>query len=330
MLLQAWFTGVTPGADPFLILLAALAVDAAFGDPAWLYRLVSHPTVIFGRCIDAGERWLYKSGATSAAQRLRGGLLTLIVVIGAAGTGLVISLVLARVPGGWIVEAIVASSLIAYRGLYDHVKAVGRGLDQGLAEGRVAVGHIVGRDPETLDAPAVARAAVESLAENFSDGVLAPAFWYLLLGLPGLYAYKALNTADSMIGQRTARYEAFGTAAARLDDGANFLPARLAGALLVAAAAIMPGADASRAWRAMVRDAPKHRSPNAGWQEAAVAGALGLALAGPRVYGGETAEDHWMGDGTAALTTADIDRALKLYIAAGGLLAALIALGWLV
>jgi adenosylcobinamide-phosphate synthase len=329
-MLLAWFTGVAPGADPFLILLAALAVDAALGDPERLYRLVPHPTVIFGRCIAAGERWLYRSEATDAAQRLRGGVLTVIVVILATGAGLAIALGLARVPGGWIVEAIVASSLIAYRGLYDHVKAVGQGLDQGLAEARAAVGHIVGRDPETLDAPAVARAAVESLAENFSDGVVAPAFWYLLLGLPGLCAYKALNTADSMIGQRTARYQAFGTAAARLDDGANYLPARLAGALLVAAAAVLPGADPGRAGRTMIRDAPKHRSPNAGWQEAAVAGALGLALAGPRVYGGETVDDHWMGDGTAALTTADIDRALKLYLAAGGLLAALIALGWLV
>ncbi len=329
-MLQAWFTGVAPGADPFLVLLAALVVDAAYGDPDWLYRLVSHPAVIFGRCIDAGERWLYGAEATGAAQRFRGGLLTLIIVIGAYGTGLVISLVLARFPGGWILEAIVASSLISYRGLYDHVKAVGLGLDSSLAEGRAAVGHIVGRDPETLDAPAVARAAVESLAENFSDGLVAPVFWYLLLGLPGLYAYKALNTADSMIGQRTPRYEDFGKAAARLDDGANYLPARLAGGLFVAAAAVTPGADASRAWRTMVRDAPKHRSPNAGWQEAAVAGALGLALAGPRVYGGATVEDHWMGDGTAAPTTADIDRALKLYIAAGGLLAALIALGWLV
>ena len=329
-MLQVWFTGAAPSADPFLVLLAALMVDAAFGDPDWLYRLVSHPAMIFGRCIDAGERWLYGAEATGAAQRFRGGLLTLIIVIGAYGTGLVITLVLARFPGGWILEAIVASSLISYRGLYDHVKAVVRGLNEGLAEGRVAVGHIVGRDPETLDAPAVARAAVESLAENFSDGVVAPVFWYLLLGLPGLYAYKALNTADSMIGQRTAHYQDFGTAAARLDDVANYLPARLSGALLAAAAAAVPGASAGRAWRTMVRDAPKHRSPNAGWQEAAVAGALGLALAGPRVYGGETVEDHWMGDGRAALTPADIDRALKLYLAAGGLLAALIALGWLV
>jgi adenosylcobinamide-phosphate synthase len=328
-MLQAWFTGVAPSADPFLVLLAALVVDAAFGDPEWLYRLVSHPAVMFGRCIDAGERWLYRSEATGVALRLRGGLLTLIIVIGAYGTGLVISLVLERVPGGWILEAIVASSMIAFRSLYDHVKAVVRGLNEGLAEGRAAVGHIVGRDPETLDGPAVARSAVESLAENFSDGVVAPVFWYLLLGLPGIYAYKALNTADSMIGQRTARYQDFGTAAARLDDLANYVPARLSGALLAAAAAAVPGADARQAWRTMTRDAPKHRSPNAGWQEAAVAGALGLALAGPRVYGGETVDDHWMGDGRAALTTADIDRALKLYLAAGGLVAALIAMGWL-
>lgn len=328
-MLLTWFTDASSGTDPLVILLVALAVDAVIGDPERLYRLVPHPTVVFGRCIESGERWLYGAEATGAGQRVRGGLLTAIVVLGAAGTGLVISLVLARVPGGWILEAIVASSLIAFRGLYDHVRAVSRGLSQSLAEGRAAVAHIVGRDPETLDAPAVARAAVESLAENFSDGVVAPVFWYLLLGLPGLYAYKALNTADSMIGQRNPRYEDFGTVAARLDDGANFVPARLSGALLVAAAALLPGASAGGAWRAMVRDAPKHRSPNAGWQEAAVAGALGLALAGPRIYGGETVDDHWMGDGTAALTFTDIDRALNLYLAASGLLAALIALAWL-
>ena len=167
---------------------------------------------------------------------------------------------------------------------------------------------------------AVARAAAESAAENFSDGFVAPVFWFLLLGLPGLLAYKAVNTLDSMIGHRNARYEAFGKVAARLDDAVNFLPARLAGLLFVLAAWLLPAARGAAAWTTMRRDAPKHRSPNAGWQEAALAGALGLALAGPRQYGGQVVEDHWMGDGRSAVTAEDLGRVLDLYLTAGGLL----------
>jgi adenosylcobinamide-phosphate synthase len=205
------------------------------------------------------------------------------------------------------------------------VQAVARGLGEGLDQARAAVAQVVGRDPESLDAPGVARAAVESLAENFSDGVVAPVFWFLVAGLPGLAAYKAVNTLDSMIGHRDARHRAFGKAAARLDDVVNWLPARLAGLIYVAAAALLPGARAGRAWTAMWRDAPKHRSPNAGWQEAALAGALGFALAGPRRYGDEIVEDPWMGDGRRELTAADLGRALRLYLAAGLLLAGLVA-----
>ena len=174
-----------------------------------------------------------------------------------------------------------ASTLIAFRGLYDRVRAVAAALDQDLEKARAAVAHIVGRDPARLDAPGVARAAAESLAENFSDGVVAPMFWFALFGLPGLCAYKAVNTLDSMIGQRNPRFKRFGKAAARLDDAVNWVPARLAALLLVAAAGLLPEASAPGAWRAAWRDANQHRSPNAGWQEAALAGALGFALAGP-------------------------------------------------
>jgi adenosylcobinamide-phosphate synthase len=218
-----------------------------------------------------------------------------------------------------------ASSLIAQRSLASHVKAVADALDQGgLAAGRGAVSRIVGRDPERLDEAGVSRAAIESLAENFSDGVVAPAFWLALGGLAGGVGYKAANTADSMIGHRTPRHEAFGWAAARFDDLINLPASRLTALLVVAAAFLVPGASAASAWRTVWRDARKHRSPNAGWPEAAMAGALGLALAGPRVYGGVTVEDAMMGEGGRREANAlDIRKALKLYWAADLILVAL-------
>ena len=173
----------------------------------------------------------------------------------------------------------------------------------------------------------MARAAIESAAENFADGVVAPVFWFVLFGLPGLAAYKAINTLDSMIGHRTPRFEQFGKAAARLDDGANWAPARLAGVVIATAAAFTPGADSRGAWRAMSEDAWRHRSPNAGWPEAAMAGALGVALAGPRQYGEVVVEDAWMGNGRREATPEDIRRALGLYRRAGLLLAGLVTLG---
>ena len=197
-------------------------------------------------------------------------------------------------PAGAVIEAVAASVLVAYRGLRDHVGEVARGLDTGLAEARAAVAHLVGRDPASLDGPGVARAAVESLAENFADGVVAPLFWYVLLGFPGLLAYKAINTLDSMIGHRDPRYRHFGRVAARVDDAASWIPSRLAAALLAGAALVVPGASARGALRTAFRDARHHRSVNAGWPEAAMAGALGFAIAGPRRYGGRTVEDAWM------------------------------------
>jgi adenosylcobinamide-phosphate synthase len=231
---------------------------------------------------------------------------------------------------GTAAEALVIGILLAQRGLYEHVTAVAVALERGgLPAGREAVRHIVGRDPMRLDAPGVARAAIESLAENFSDGVVAPIFWYLLLGLPGLFAYKMTNTLDSMIGHRTARYRSFGWAAARFDDGLNLVPARLSGLLLVAAATFAGEANTGRAFATMRRDARKHHSPNAGWPEAAMAGALGVALAGPRDYAEGRVEDPWLGSGTPLARPADIDRALRLYALACLLLAAVILGAWL-
>jgi adenosylcobinamide-phosphate synthase len=231
-----------------------------------------------------------------------------------AGGALVIGYLLhdlfASIPYGWLLEALAMSALLAQRGLYLHVQEVADGLERaGVAGGRAAVRHIVGRDPESLDEAGVSRAALESLAENFSDGVTAPLFWGLLLGLPGMLAYKTINTADSMIGHRSERHRAFGWAAARLDDLVNLAPARLAGTIIAAASERFKDAFAI-----MRRDAPKHRSPNAGWPEAAMAGALGVALAGPRQYDGVAVEDRWMGDGgNPDIGARDIRRGLALY-----------------
>ena len=322
-------TGSHSTANLYAILLVALALDAAFGDPERLYRLVSHPVALMGRIIEAGERRLNGPDIGRAGRLLRGLLLVLAVAAGAGGAGWAIEGLLVEVPGGWIAEALIASTLIAFRGLYDRVRAVARGLERGLEQARAAVAHIVGRDPQSLDEHGVARGAAESLAENFSDGVAAPVFWFVLFGLGGLAAYKAVNTLDSMIGHRNERYESFGKTAARLDDAVNWIPARLAGLLFVAAAFVLPGANGAHAWRILRRDAPRHRSPNAGWQEAAMAGALGFALAGPRQYLDGLAQDHWMGDGRAELTAADVNAALRLYLVAGALVAGLLTAAWL-
>jgi adenosylcobinamide-phosphate synthase len=212
-----------------------------------------------------------------------------------------------------------ASSMIAQRSLHSHVRDVAVALrDEGLAGGRRTVSMIVGRNPETLDEAGVARAAIESLAENFSDGVVAPTFWLALAGLPGAVIYKASNTADSMIGHRTPRYEAFGWAAARLDDLLN-LPASRLSAIFLIVAARLAGGSAEDGWRAVRRDASRHRSPNAGWPEAAMGGALGLKLGGPRVYGDTLVDDAFMGDGRREATAADIETALRIYRIACGL-----------
>jgi adenosylcobinamide-phosphate synthase len=301
------------------ILLLALAIDAVIGDPESLYRAIPHPTVVVGRIIDWLDRALNDATDRPALRRFWGIVAVVFLLGGALTIGWIVETLLWLLPFGlgWIVEAVLMSTLIAQNSLYLHVAAVAKGLEgAGVEGGREAVQHVVGRDPDALDEPGVARAALESLAENLSDAVTAPIFWGLLLGLPGILAYKVINTADSMIGHRSERHEHFGWAAARLDDLLNHLPARIAGLILCGAAALA-GGDARTAWDAMWRDAPKHHSPNAGWPEAAMAGGLGLALAGPRIYDGELVEDAWMGaGGRAEATAADIRRGLKLFAAA--------------
>jgi adenosylcobinamide-phosphate synthase len=313
-----------------LLLLVGMAIDAVLGDMPWLFARVPHPVVLAGRAVAFFDRKLNRSDRSEARRRERGVVTVLILVAAAAGCGWLVEEVCGGSPSGAAIEALFIGILLAQRSLYRHVVAVGVALGRGsLPAGRRAVSHIVGRDPEQLDFYGVARAAIESLAENFSDAVVAPVFWYLLLGLPGLFAYKMINTLDSMIGHRSDRYRAFGWAAARLDDAANLVPARLSGALLTAAAVFTPFADARQACVSMLRDAGKHRSPNAGWPEAAMAGALGLALAGPRLYAEGWVQGGWLGEGnTPDATPIHIARALQLYGFACRLLAALVFGAW--
>ena len=313
--------------DPRLLfcgLLLALALDACFGDPKRLWDRVPHPAVLMGRAVARLEaRWL-DPATPAAVQAQRGRALSLLVIGASVLVAVAVQELCIRLPLGGLLLGLAMSTMLAARGLHDHVAAVAAGLEQSLEEGRQAVAHIVGRDSTSLDAHAVARAAIESAAENFADGVVAPMFWGVLLGLPGMAAYKAVNTLDSMIGHRSPRYVHFGRFAARLDDVANWLPARLSALLILAAAAFLPGASPAAGWRALRRDASRHRSPNAGWPEAAIAGALGLSLAGPRRYGGELVDDAWMGDGRAAATVTDVSRALRLLVSAWFVAAALL------
>jgi adenosylcobinamide-phosphate synthase len=294
--------------------LAALALlaEAAIGYPAFIYRAIGHPVTWMGGLLAWLDRRLNREAQSFARRRFAGIAALLVLLSVTAGIAWALERLTAFRWLGLALQVLMASSLIAQRSLYDHVRAVADALEtDGLVAGRKAVSMIVGRNPDRLDEAGVARAAIESLAENFADGIVAPVFWMALGGLPGAALYKAANTADSMIGHLNARYAAFGWAAARFDDLVNLPASRLA-ALFLGLASGSPGS----AWRAVWRDAPKHRSPNAGWPEAAMAGALGLKLAGPRVYGEETVDDAFMGDGRRLATAADIRRALRVYVGA--------------
>ena len=299
--------------------LLALLIEATVGYPPWLFAAIGHPVSWIGALIARLEQSLNRAADPFAARRLRG-LAAVLIVLGATLAVAMAAVAAAGLlpgPLDVLMPAILASTLLAQRSLAAHVEAVAVALDHGgLDAGRVAVAQIVGRDPASLDTAGVSRAAIESLAENFSDGVVAPLFWMVVAGLPGAALYKAINTADSMIGHKSERYLAFGWAAARLDDLVNLPASRLAAFWLVVAAALLPGASAANALVAMRRDARHHSSPNAGWPEAAIAGALGLKLAGPRSYGGEVVAASFMGDGRASATADDIRRALTLYRAA--------------
>ena len=316
-----------------LILIIAFGIEAMLAYPAAVFRAIGHPVSWIGALIAALDSALNRPDISFAARRAAGVATVLLLLAGSLAVGALLEMVARDLPYlGFAVAVVIVATLIAVGNLDQHVRAVSAALHaDGLAAGRRSIAKIVGRDPDALDEAAVCRAAIESLAENASDGVTAPALWFLVGGLPGIIAYKAINTADSMIGHMSERHRAFGWAAARLDDLVNLPASRLTGLLFVAAAATVPGASAPSAWRAYRRDARLHRSPNAGWPEAAMAGALGLRLAGPRVYGGVLVDDHWMGDGRAEATAQDIDRALMIYRTAfGGALLLVAALGLLV
>ncbi len=318
----------------FLILLAAIGLDRIVGDPPWLWQRVPHPVVIFGKGIDLFEKRLNTGAFTPEGRRLNGvftivALLALTILV-----GMLLSMIFYHLGFlGLILEIIVVAVFLAQKSLGDHVQAVADGLlRNGLEGGRQAVSMIVGRDPKTLDQAGVSRAAIESLSENFADGVVAPVFWYLIAGLPGILAYKMLNTADSMIGHKNERFLQFGWASARLDDLANWPAARLSAGFIAVAALLRLGAGSGRrSLSAALRDSGLHRSPNSGWPEAAMAGALDLQLAGPRVYGGIRVSEPMMhAAGRADAGPQDILSGISVFYTACSVMAASVALVWLV
>jgi adenosylcobinamide-phosphate synthase len=293
---------------------AALALDAAFGWPAWLYRRIGHPVGGFARIIAVcAARW-NRLDRSPMVRRLGGVATVGLLLAVSGGGGWLVQQALYRLAGAWAwpLIALAAFPALAQRSLHEHVRPVARALAQeNLPAARIAVGRIVGRDTAMLDGAGIARAAIESLAESFCDGVIAPLFWLLLLGLPGAWAYKAINTADSLIGHIEQPWRDFGWAAARLDDGLNFIPARAAGALLCL--------SAGSGWATMWRDCRHHASPNAGWPEAAMAGALGVRLGGPVSYDGLRHDKPWLGAGRST-DARSIGQALNLYRRACALL----------
>lgn len=308
------------------IMLAALAIDAAVGWPAVLFAMIGHPVTWLGRLITRLEKWLNLAGTDEDDRRLAGVAAALLVIVLSVIVALVVQWLLPETLGGLLVSALLAWPLLAARSLFTHVAAVARPLASGdLTAARAEVAKIVGRDPARLDEAGVARAALESLAENASDGVIAPLFWGAIFGLPGIAAYKAINTLDSMIGHKTPRHLAFGWAAARIDDVANLIPARLTGLLF---AATSPNAPAALA--CMVHDAGKHRSPNAGWPEAALAASLGVRLSGPRVYDDHVADEPWINGEAPDPGPGDLERGLRHYRMMILAAAAILAVLWLV
>ncbi|MFB6450069.1 adenosylcobinamide-phosphate synthase CbiB [Bradyrhizobium tunisiense] len=303
-------------------MVVAMAVDALLGWPSWLFARIGHPVTWLGRLIGAVDTGWNRAADPPALRRAAGVAGALLVIALSVALGWMLQSLL---PLGWIqivVIGILAWPLVASRSLHDHVAAVAHPLMAGdIAAAREAVSHIVGRDPAALDEAGIARAAIESLAENASDGIVAPVFWGALFGLPGILGYKAINTLDSMIGHRSERHEAFGWAAARIDDIANFIPARLTGFLFVLLAPWR-----SDALSCMTRDARRHRSPNAGWPEAAMAGGLGVRLSGPRIYHGSVTDEPWLNEGARDPRAADIGEALTVYRRAMLLLAGLLAI----
>jgi adenosylcobinamide-phosphate synthase len=280
-----------------------------------LFKSIGHPVIWMGKLIGLLDTRLNRADLSGKERRGRGVLALVLLLLAVLIPTAIVAIALRFVPGGWVIEALLSTTLLAQKELGQAVRSVADQLDRSLEAGRKAVSGIVGRDPEALDAAGVSRAAIETLAENASDGVIAPLFWLLVLGLPGIALYKAVNTADSMIGHKTERHLDFGWASARFDDLVNWIPARLTALLFMAATFLVKGASIKAAWNTTLSDASKHDSPNAGWPEAAMAGALGFALGGPRAYDGEMHDLPTLGTGRADLASADIRKALELYSA---------------
>jgi len=303
-------------------MVVAMAVDALLGWPSWLFARIGHPVTWLGRLIGVIDAGWNRDSDPPALRRAAGVAGASVVIAISVAVGWMLQVLL---PTGWlqiVLVGVLAWPLVALRSLHDHVAAVAAPLLAGdIAGAREAVSRIVGRDPTALDEAGIARAAIESLAENASDGIVAPVFWGAVFGLPGILGYKAINTLDSMIGHRSERHEAFGWAAARVDDVANFIPARLTGFLFVVLAP-----RRSEALSCMTRDARRHRSPNAGWPEAAMAGALGVRLSGPRIYHGSTTDEPWLNEGARDPLARDIAEALTVYRRAMLLLAGMLAI----
>ena len=299
------------------VLLAALAIDWLVGEPDILWRRVPHPVVLFGRAISFMDKRLNRRrGVTGKSRQARGILAIVILVVLAAKVGLGLSF------GGPVVACIILAVLLAARSLDEHIRAVATAMGEGIGAARTAVGMIVGRETKSMKKGDIARAAIETGAENLSDGVIAPALWFLVGGLPGLLAYKMVNTADSMIGYRNAKYRTFGCGAARIDDAMNLIPARLT-ALLICGAATLNGRG-SAALGTMMRDGRHHASPNAGWPEAAMAGAINVWLAGPRRYGNRIRQARRFNEGGSEADAGAIRHSLRVLIMAQLLFALLI------
>lgn len=317
-----------------LILFIALVLDWYWGEPGFLWRRLPHPVVMFGKAVSALDR-RFNRGDDDDDEQYRKGAMSIAALIALAFfLGSILSFFFELLgPFGAVLEVLMVFTLLAQKSLHEHVRAVERGLrEDGLEGGRRAVGMIVGRNPETLDEGGISRAAIESLAENFSDGVVAPAFWYAIFGLPGIFVYKMINTADSMVGYRNEKYRWFGRVSAQIDDLANWVPARISALLISIGAGMMGGTTAFRnAIGCAQRDAGLHRSPNAGWPEAAMAGGMGIALGGPRNYDGElVSQAHINASGKRLIGAGEIDQALDVFILSCFALWAIVALIWVI
>jgi adenosylcobinamide-phosphate synthase len=310
------------------IAFIALVVERLVGYPRFLLKRIGHPVEWMGGLVSLLDRRLNRHSEKRWGGRVRGTIAVLVLMLIVLAITVPISFALRHYEGGWIVEALLASSFLAQVDLRRYVEAVAEGLEKGgVEQGRIAVSHIVGRDPSPLDESGIVRAALESLAENTSDAIVAPAIWLALFGLPGIIIYKAINTADSMIGHKTERYQNFGWAAARLDDLVNLPCSRLTGFLIAGATSLTSPSRGAAAFEYMLRDAKRHFSPNAGWPEAALAGALEVRLGGPRFYEGVKVDLPWMGRGRHVLAAWHIREGLKLQARTLNLFTILIALG---